>query len=195
LLDRVQCHLCGEWFKALAPGHLRRAHDTDHLEYKAAFGLSRGRALMTSRLSRQRRRVMLRLLRTEPSVQGALILAQERKRAGDVRVGVPPGPRGAQTLEHRRHSARSAASASYSWQRKADQRRLELIRTLGFNSTSSYLDARYKAGRASLEDIKREIRTGQATLRRLMMEAGIPVRRRGMAAAGTKRAKLHRETF
>ena len=40
--DRVVCHLNGRWFKALAPVHLLRAHGWDAVDYKAAFGLSKG---------------------------------------------------------------------------------------------------------------------------------------------------------
>jgi hypothetical protein len=37
--DRVQCHLCGGWFRALAPVHLQR-HDTTADEYRALVGLN-----------------------------------------------------------------------------------------------------------------------------------------------------------
>ena len=36
--DRVQCHICGKWFKMLA-GHLGKAHDTNTLDYKIEYGL------------------------------------------------------------------------------------------------------------------------------------------------------------
>lgn len=38
--DRVQCHLCGEWFRALGGSHVRRRHGWTLLEYRDAFQLA-----------------------------------------------------------------------------------------------------------------------------------------------------------
>lgn len=38
--DRVQCHLCGEWFRALGGSHLRRTHGWTLIEYRDAFQLA-----------------------------------------------------------------------------------------------------------------------------------------------------------
>lgn len=37
--DRVQCHLCGEWFRLLGSSHLRRTHGWTLGEYREAFHL------------------------------------------------------------------------------------------------------------------------------------------------------------
>jgi hypothetical protein len=37
--DRVQCHLCGGWFRAIASAHLAKAHGWTIEEYRRAFGL------------------------------------------------------------------------------------------------------------------------------------------------------------
>ena len=37
--DRVQCHLCGEWFRFLGSSHLRRTHGWTLVEYREAFHL------------------------------------------------------------------------------------------------------------------------------------------------------------
>jgi rubrerythrin len=37
--DRVQCHLCGEWFRLLGSSHLRRTHGWTLAEYREAFHL------------------------------------------------------------------------------------------------------------------------------------------------------------
>jgi len=37
--DRVQCHLCGEWFRLLGGSHLRRTHGWTLAEYREAFHL------------------------------------------------------------------------------------------------------------------------------------------------------------
>jgi len=43
--DKVQCHLCGEWYEALAP-HLKREHASTVRDYKDAVGLSQSTALI-----------------------------------------------------------------------------------------------------------------------------------------------------
>lgn len=43
--DKVQCHLCGEWF-AYLPNHLHREHSTSAREYKEMVGLSQTTALI-----------------------------------------------------------------------------------------------------------------------------------------------------
>lgn len=46
--DKVQCHLCGEWFEYL-PNHLHREHTTSAGEYKEMVGLSQSTALLGER--------------------------------------------------------------------------------------------------------------------------------------------------
>ncbi len=45
--ERVECHVCGGWYRAL-PAHIWRQHDLTADEYKAAFGLSRKGLLSTA---------------------------------------------------------------------------------------------------------------------------------------------------
>lgn len=48
--DTIQCHLCGLWFKYLAP-HLKHAHTSDVYEYKKKFSLPLSAALCSKKLS------------------------------------------------------------------------------------------------------------------------------------------------
>jgi len=94
-------------------------------------------------------------------------------------------------LEHKRKSARSAQIAAESLRCRADAVRLVRVRLLGFDTISDYLRQRYLVEHASLADLKTEIATGQAVLRRLMSESRIPVRPRLPAAnASLRRARL-----
>lgn len=43
--DKIQCHLCGEWFEYL-PNHLHREHTTSAAEYKEMVGLAPTTALL-----------------------------------------------------------------------------------------------------------------------------------------------------
>lgn len=44
--DKIQCHLCGHWFKALNSNHLRREHNMSAGEYKDIVGLNQSSALI-----------------------------------------------------------------------------------------------------------------------------------------------------
>ena len=43
--DKVQCHLCGGWFRGFGGSHLRRTHGWTLAEYREAFQL---RAMSTN---------------------------------------------------------------------------------------------------------------------------------------------------
>ena len=40
--DRVQCHLCGEWFRTIGGAHLIRRHEWTLPQYRHAFALLKG---------------------------------------------------------------------------------------------------------------------------------------------------------
>ena len=40
--DRVQCHLCGRWYRVIAGSHLHRVHGWTLDEYREAFRLMKG---------------------------------------------------------------------------------------------------------------------------------------------------------
>lgn len=46
--EKIQCHLCGEWF-AYLPYHLRREHSTSASEYKEMVGLAKTTALISEK--------------------------------------------------------------------------------------------------------------------------------------------------
>jgi hypothetical protein len=181
--ERVRCHLCGGWYRALAPTHLR-FHGWDHRQYKAAIGLASRRPLQVPGLVAAHRRVMEELLRTTPSVREALRVAQQRLIAGEV---VRPVARGPQRLEHRRKSAEAARAASAAQKARATRARSARVRALGYATVGDYLRWRYLVDHASLEAIERELGTGQATLAGLMSQAGIELRGRVAATAETRR--------
>jgi hypothetical protein len=160
----VQCHLCGGWFTALAPGHLRLGHGWNHLEYKLAFGLSKHRVLQAAALRNKRREVMERLLDKNESVRRALAEAQATLRKGDHAERLRSAHRKPQTLDHRRRSQAAAASGTEAWQTKARQLRVARARALGFPGIREYLIDRYLRLQFPLADIQRELRVGQATL-------------------------------
>ena len=53
--DRVQCHLCGEWFRAIGGAHLVRRHGWTVARYRDAFALLKGDATRARGTSRKLR--------------------------------------------------------------------------------------------------------------------------------------------
>jgi len=47
--DKVQCHLCGEWFEGLG-NHIHKEHNMKALAYKEIVGLSKNTALIGEKL-------------------------------------------------------------------------------------------------------------------------------------------------
>jgi hypothetical protein len=66
--DRVQCHLCGGWFRALVLGHLRR-HDTTADEYRALVGLNPRLPLTAPSTSLLRARQLRERVATDERIQ------------------------------------------------------------------------------------------------------------------------------
>jgi len=80
--DRVQCHLCGEWYRLVGGTHLSRTHGWTLADYRDAFRLPQQTPTCSPGLSQERR-------------------AQTLPRIGDGPFGVPPpaeaGERGRRT--------------------------------------------------------------------------------------------------
>lgn len=62
LEDKVQCHVCGRWYRFLAT-HVRRAHQVSADEYREAFELAAGHGLVSPGFAARLRDHALRVLR------------------------------------------------------------------------------------------------------------------------------------
>jgi hypothetical protein len=76
---RVQCHLCGQWHRALGP-HLRR-HGWTADEYRRSVGLSPRRPLVTPSVSSRRAANARALAERDPRVRAGLAVGVERARS------------------------------------------------------------------------------------------------------------------
>lgn len=160
---RVQCHLCGGWFRSVL-AHLR-VHGWDQAGYRAAFGLERGQPLEGSD-TRRRRAVALRVRRAvEPAVRIGFEAGQQRARSGALTKDAAEASRGRRQPEQRRRKTlRTLASVSPA-ARAAGRRRYteqwlhrtaeEAAAKLGHPDIGSLVRARVAAG-ASLASISRE---------------------------------------
>jgi hypothetical protein len=80
--DRVQCQLCGKWFRFIGGTHLTRTHDWTLSEYREAFHLPASMATCSRSLSATRRaQTLQRIADGELSATGSLADEAVRRRA------------------------------------------------------------------------------------------------------------------
>lgn len=69
--ERVQCHVCGKWYRALV-AHLARAHDMSTEQYRETYGLPRTQSLTSASSAALRRKIGQWRRDNDPSVMAAL---------------------------------------------------------------------------------------------------------------------------
>jgi len=70
--DRVQCHLCGKWFRHVGGAHLRRAHGWTLADYREAFRLPRTKPTCARSTSERSRKAALRRIAAGELVTGSI---------------------------------------------------------------------------------------------------------------------------
>lgn len=81
--DKVQCHLCGGWYRAIGSSHLRRAHGWTLAEYRDAFRLPQRLATCSREVSRRLSANASRLIERGDFGQGVGVPI--KRRGGPVR--------------------------------------------------------------------------------------------------------------
>jgi rubrerythrin len=70
--DRVQCHLCGEWFRHVGGAHLRHAHGSTLADYREAFRLPRTKPTCCRSTSERSRKAALRRIAAGQLTTGSI---------------------------------------------------------------------------------------------------------------------------
>jgi hypothetical protein len=186
--DLVECHLCGEWYRALGP-HLRR-HGWTADEHRLAVGLSPRRPLPTPSVSEPHAAIARALLDRDPRVRAGLAAGVERARSGELPAVMSRALARTQLLELRRRQGRELGRR----RAEAFRARRELRATeLGYRDLATYLRQRYTADGARVEDLARELDVALSAVVAEMDRAGIPRRPRGdglRADTRQRRARL-----
>jgi predicted transcriptional regulator len=172
--QRVQCHLCGRWYRALAPTHLARAHGVTADEYRVLVGLLPRHSLWAPDMIQAHRARLISRLAAEPRLRAAmakgLALAQRgelqreaRARFAERTVSVE---RQCQLAEAggRLGSARAAA-----FQRRRELRAVEL----GFADLAAYYERRYRDERRRLDQLAAELGCAQSAVRGDLRRLGL----------------------
>lgn len=84
--DRVQCHLCGKWFKWVGGSHLWQGHEWSLDEYRETFQLLRTTTTAAPATSARKRKTMLEQFATGQREQPDREEAKRRRAKGDPRV-------------------------------------------------------------------------------------------------------------
>lgn len=141
LTDKVQCHLCGQWFRSVGR-HAWQAHGWLHQEYVDAFGLRQGRPLCTVSLSERIRAAMKALFRQSRKVRSYLAKGQAMLKDRELRrQWHSKGRRG---LLERIRRRRELGHLFWGPREEVENaRKLSRLRELGFTDLESYLRERY----------------------------------------------------
>lgn len=178
IADKVQCHLCGEWFRALAPSHLRQRHGWTRDEYVDAFGLRRRRPLISPTVTEVKRVKARRWYDMDPRVRAILrkglqVMLDEKRRAQGAKQsrGVPL------PLERLRSIQASRGAAIAIRARATADRRAALLRELGFADMESYLRTRYLDEKKAMLVVAAELGVGPGYVRQELKRLRLGPRR------------------
>lgn len=86
--DRVQCHLCGKWFRFIGGTHLTRTHEWTLSEYREAFQLPSSMATCSRGLSDRRRAQTLQRI-ADGELPPTRSLAEEGRRRANANRQLP----------------------------------------------------------------------------------------------------------
>jgi lambda repressor-like predicted transcriptional regulator len=97
---RVQCHLCGGWFRSVG-AHLS-VHGWDRQSYRQAFGLEFGQSLEGTDTRHRRARALRARRASDPIVRAGCEIGQEWVRSGALTRAAAQAARGRRQPEQRR---------------------------------------------------------------------------------------------
>jgi hypothetical protein len=163
---RVQCHLCGGWYRALAPTHLSRAHGLTADEYRELVGLRRRHALWAPDLIEAHSARLRARVAAEPRLRAAMAkgraLAQRGELQRQARSRLAERP---MSLERERQLVESGArlgnGRAAAFRRDRERRAVEL----GFTDVAAYYERRYGDERRRLDEIAAELRSAESAVR------------------------------
>lgn len=171
-VDKVQCHLCGRWFRALAPSHLWIRHGWTHDDYVEAFGLRLRRPLVSPTVSEVKSIKAKRWFSIDPRMRRNLrkglraMLEQNRRARQHAQSRAMP-------LEQQRSRRAAVAAAKVTQANNRSERRSARLHELGFPDLKGFLQARYVDENKPTQMIAAELGVGQAFLRQQLRRFGL----------------------
>lgn len=163
--DRVQCHLCGGWYRAPATAHLRR-HDMTADEYREIAGLNARHVLGVPSLSALRAEQLRGRIARDPRIQQGIRNGVGLARSGRLQAK-------ARELEQARAprvecqrtlvagGRRIGTNRASTFRERHERRAVEL----GFVGLERYLHERYVHQRIRIEDLAGELEASVSAVR------------------------------
>jgi hypothetical protein len=172
--QRVRCHLCGRWYRALAPTHLSRAHGLTAEKYRELVGLRPRHALWAPDLIEAQSARRRARFAAEPSLRAAMAkgraLAQRGELQRQARSRLAERP---MSLERERQLVESGARLGGERAAAYRQRRKLRAVELGFTDLAAYYWRRYSNERRRLDEIAAELRSAESAVRGDLQRLGL----------------------
>jgi hypothetical protein len=172
--QRVQCHLCGGWYRALGSSHLWRIHGVTADECRELVGLRPRRPLWAPDLIDAQRERLRACLAAEPRRRAAMAEGHALARRGELRR--EDTPRLAQrpaSLERERQlgvaGARLGNGRAAAFRRRRELRAL----ALGFADLVAYHRRRYGDERRRLDELAAELGCAESAVRGDLQPLGL----------------------
>jgi predicted transcriptional regulator len=186
---RVQCHVCGRWFRALASAHVWRAHGLSADAYRELVGLRPRHPLWAPDLSAAHSQRFRERLEREPELRAAMAKGVALARRGELqRKAQALFAQRAVSLERERQLERDGARLGSARAEAFRRRRERAAVAAGFPNLGAYYERRYLDQRRRVDELALELGCAQSAVRSDLMRLGLGPDRSRSHGARWKRA-------
>jgi hypothetical protein len=186
---RVQCHLCGRWFRALASTHVWRAHGLSADDYRELVGLRPRHPLWAPDLSAAHAQRFRERLEREPELRAAMAKGLALARRGELqRKAQVLFAERAVSLERERQLKRDGSLLGSARAEAFRRRRERAAIAAGFPTLAAYYQSRYGEQRRRVDELALELGCAQSAVRGDLMRLGLGPDRSRSHGARWKRA-------
>jgi hypothetical protein len=172
---RVQCHLCGRWFRQLGSSHVRHAHGMTAAEYRVLAGLRPRHPLQAPDLSAARAARLRRRITTDARLISGMAAGVALARTGELQRKADQALRARPVaLERERQLAVSGARLGSARAAGYRQRREQHARALGFaTALEAFYRSRYVRDRVRIERLAAELGCAESAVRKDLQRLGL----------------------
>jgi hypothetical protein len=164
--QRVQCHLCGAWYRALAPTHLFRAHGLTADAYRQLVGLRPRHSLWAPDMIAAHAARLRARIAAEPRLRAAMAEGRALAQGGELqRQARSRMAERSVSLERQRQLSEGGARLGGARATAFRQRREKRAIDLGFPNLPAYYDDRYSNRGRRLDEIAAELRCAESAVR------------------------------
>jgi hypothetical protein len=164
--QRVQCHLCGGWYRVLGSTHIRRAHGLTADEYRELTGLRPRHPLWAPDLLEAHGKRLQDRIAAEPRLRAAMekgrALAQRNELQREARAQLAERP---PSLERQRQLAEAGSRLGSKRAQAFRERRERRAIELGFLDLAAYYRRRYREEYRRLDELAAELGCAQSAVR------------------------------